>query len=156
MRNHHGIVPRYTWDPGGPDARLLPKLHEKLWFWFSELLHCQPFTACFSNAVPIYGQCSKRVEEAERANGGQMEKDGMRKTGRKRQRKTNTEAVRNEENEGEAEWRQRGVEDKVWEATEKGGSRLCGGVGQFSSSYPYQNLAAVQKSTHKCVCLRLY
>lgn len=61
------------------------------------------FTVCFSNTVPIYGQCSKRGEEAETANGGQMEKDGMRKTGKKRQRKTNTEAVRNEENEGEAE-----------------------------------------------------
>lgn len=38
----------------------------------------------------------------------------------------------------------------------EGGSRVCGGVGQLSSSYPHQNLAAVQKHTQECVsvCLR--
>lgn len=55
----------------------------------------------------------------------------------------------------EDEQRQRGVKDKVWKATEEGGSRLCGGVGQLSSSYPYQNLAAVQKYTQSVYVLSL-
>ena len=72
-----------------------------------------------------------------------------------------TRRQRDVERERERERKQRvrrgrGVEDKVWKATEEGGSRVCGGVGQLSSSYPHQNLAAVQKYTQECVsvCLR--
>lgn len=42
---------------------------------------------------------------------------------------------------------QRGVKDKVWKATEQGGSQRCGGVSQLPSLDPYQILAVIQKHT---------
>lgn len=108
--------------------------------------YCQPRTTCFSKTSPTRAaNLNLRWREGERRSDKETASDGKRKIEQRETKRT-----RERKNEGRGEWKTKFGRRQRREGERERGGRLCGGVGQFSTT-PYQNLADVQKHTQECV-----